>query len=482
MDKPEKKTFAVPQTFNIRMRLRRVIDELVGNSSLVPPLSLDNLSDIAIQIIAEQQLSEDMKGWLMVEINNRFQRATVAAIPYEKRMLLLPQCLRNSLKCNAEIDELGLLCRRCDSCVIPNLEGMAEELGVMSMVAEGFTTVISLIDSGVISTVIGVGCLESLEKVFPLMIRNAVPGLAVPLNNAGCKDTDVDYHYVGEMIRMRDETFAEPIDYNAIKETVNGWFQSKTLTDVLYSQDPATLVAREWLLGEGKRWRPYLVAAVYTAVSGQDELTEDVRLAAFAVECFHKASLVHDDIQDNDLMRYGRQTVYATHGVPIAINTGDLLIGEGYRLLSQCRNSKALIALASEAHLALCKGQGLELDRRRRSMKLFIDELIELYRLKTVPAFETALVFGLICSQSDMELFPLMHDYADALGIAYQLQDDLDDAEETNIAETGQISVMIDTYRRKALEALSACRNPELKRLLFLLADKIINQSHTITT
>ncbi|MDR2563184.1 MAG: polyprenyl synthetase family protein [Prevotellaceae bacterium] len=483
MDKLEKKIFAVPQTFNIRMRLRSAIDEFVENSSLAPPLSLDNLSDIAMQIIDSQQLSVEMKGWLMVEINNRFQRATVAAIPYEKRMLLLPQCLRNSLKCSAEVDELGLLCRGCKMCLIPNFENIAEELGMMSMVAEGFTTVINLINSGIISTVIGVGCLESLEKVFPLMIRNAVPGIAVPLNHDGCKDTDVDYQYVIEILKMRAEIFSEYIDYNEIKETVNRWFQSKSLNDILHSQDPATLIARKWLLGEGKRWRPYLVAAVYRTVSEKVELTEDVRLAAFAVECFHKASLVHDDIQDNDLMRYGQQTVYAAHGVPIAINTGDLLIGEGYRLLSQCKNSMALIAVASEAHIALCKGQGLELDRRRRNIKLSENELIELYRLKTVPAFETALVFGLICSQSNMELLPIMHDYADALGIAYQLQDDLEDLEKIDNSETVQLfTTLIDTYRLKALATLSTCRNSELKRLLFLLADKIINQSNTPMT
>ena len=70
---------------------------------------------------------------------------------------------------------------------------------------------------------------------------------------------------------------------------------------------------------------------------------------------------MHDDIQDNDKERYGKPTINALYGVPIAINVGDILLGEGYRLLSQC-DARALTAVAADAHIALCKGQGMELE------------------------------------------------------------------------------------------------------------------------
>ena len=60
-----------------------------------------------------------------------------------------------------------------------------------------------------------------------------------------------------------------------------------------------------------------------------------VRRAAISIESFHKASLVHDDIQDGDEFRYGQPTLHIAHGVPTAINVGDYLIGLGYRLVSR---------------------------------------------------------------------------------------------------------------------------------------------------
>ena len=68
--------------------------------------------------------------------------------------------------------------------------------------------------------------------------------------------------------------------------------------------------------------------------------------AAIAVECFHKASLVHDDIQDKDEERYGQPTVHARYGEAMAINIGDLLLGEGYRLLASLPNKELLGVVA----------------------------------------------------------------------------------------------------------------------------------------
>jgi len=65
-----------------------------------------------------------------------------------------------------------------------------------------------------------------------------------------------------------------------------------------------------------------------------------VKRAAVAIETFHKASLVHDDIEDDDAYRYGHETLHRVHGVGTAINVGDYLIGLGYRCVS--RDRKAL--------------------------------------------------------------------------------------------------------------------------------------------
>ena len=98
------------------------------------------------------------------------------------------------------------------------------------------------------------------------------------------------------------------------------------------------------------------------------------RKVALAVECFHKASLIHDDIEDDDAERYGQQTIHAEHGIPVALNVGDLLVGEGYRLLAESAAPPHVIAqmirIASAGHRSLCLGQGAELcwSRNQRPM------------------------------------------------------------------------------------------------------------------
>ena len=86
-----------------------------------------------------------------------------------------------------------------------------------------------------------------------------------------------------------------------------------------------------------------------------------------AIEAFHKASLVHDDIEDDDLYRYGRETLHRTHGLGAAINVGDHLIGLGYQLLNSCRQdfdaetACDVSEKMAQPHIKLCDGQGAEM-------------------------------------------------------------------------------------------------------------------------
>lgn len=468
----DKQIYNVPQTYGERTRVRNLIDDFMNHQPLRPPLSIDDLVSLSDRLISEHTLDPAIKGWMMVEINNCIWRDTVASVPYDKRILLLPKCLSNSAKCKADVDELGLLCHRCSQCSIPDLQDKADSLGMMSMVAEGFTTVISLIENQVVDTVIGVGCLDSLERAFPLLINNAVPGLAIPLNISGCKDTNVDYAYVDQMISMQSEKEVYLLDYNHLKSTLNTWFSEENLNTILSASDDLTSrVAHEWLAGDGKRWRPYLLAATYMALTGNKNLPEEVQLAAIAVECFHKASLIHDDIEDNDTTRYGKQTVHTTHGEAIATNVGDLLLGYGYELLARCGNME-LVKVAAKAHADLCRGQGMELEWIAEPGPLTTDFVLQIFRLKTVPAFDVSLIMGVICAGGAQTLIDSLHRYSDALGIAYQLLDDLaDGGMATTIDHPRELA---EQHHREALEALHDITNTELKRLLFRVTKRIL--------
>src|SRR6478752_7352178 len=96
-------------------------------------------------------------------------------------------------------------------------------------------------------------------------------------------------------------------------------------------------IAYDFLARGGKYSRPFITLAAYDALTGghctqpdgadraREYLNDAVRRTALSIEAFHKASLVHDDIQDGDEFRYGQPTLHNQHGVPTAINVGDYL-------------------------------------------------------------------------------------------------------------------------------------------------------------
>src|SRR5207249_2092974 len=153
---------------------------------------------------------------------------------------------------------------------------------------------------------------------------------------------------------------------------------------------------------------------------------QDIRKLAVAIECFHKASLIHDDIEDNDALRYGEKTLHEEYGVPVALNVGDLLIGEGYRLIGTCEaapeQKAAMLTVAAEGQRQLCRGQGAELCWTREPKPLNSSQVLDIFRRKTAPAFEVALRLGAIYAGEQEDLAEVLGTYSEALGIAYQIR------------------------------------------------------------
>ena len=486
----------IPSSYNERRRLRQLAHVFVGDKSIQPPVALCDLEKLAAEFIDAYQLDAVLRDWLMVELHNGVWMSTVAKIPYERRLLLLPKCLRDSKRCEGEMDDLGLLCHRCGRCVIPDLQTLADRHGMLSMVAEGFTSVIELIRQHVVDAVVGVSCLDSLEKAFPLLVSHAVPGIAVALNDSGCSDTHVDTDYVAQLLPQRGDQTMDLLDYDLIRREVDRWFEPAVLAKVLTpATDATTKASLQWMLSGGSRWRPYLLAAVYAALTRPQQVgfPDELMRAAVAVECFHKASLVHDDIQDNDTERYGQPTVHVRYGLPMAINIGDLLLGEGYRLLASLSDKRMFEAI-SEAHVSLCLGQGAELSWKS-GQTITIDEVLQIFRQKTVPAFEVALKIGLLAAGGDPPTAMMLHNYSEALGIAYQLKDDLDDSDDeladkpsavnafrkqypdASVEDVkAKVAAMADDYHVRALTALADIHSFELKRLLFQATEKILKK------
>ena len=437
----------IPQTTIERNRVLQVARHYVAEFNPVPPMPTDELKQHADKLVEMLKCDPIYRDYIGVVLNNEMWRESLASVPYERRLLLLPKCLRVEAKCPAPFDEFGLLCKQCGLCTIQDLQAEAEKLGYAVLVAEGSAIVMSLIQTGKIEAIVGVSCLPVLERAFPYMEAAAIPGVAVPLLQDDCIDTTVDLDWVWEYIHLTSDDQTRRLDLGALRDEVDFWFSPASLDLIMGNAEGETeRIAREWLMRAGKRWRPFLAVSAYQALreDNNQPLPDNLRKIAVAVECFHKASLIHDDIEDNDAVRYGEKTLHEEYGVAIALNVGDLLIGEGYRLIGACKASaeqKAeMLLVAAQGQRQLCRGQGAELCWARSPQPLTSGQVLDIFRSKTAPAFEVALRLGSLYAgvEQHEEVSDVLRAYSEALGIAYQIRDDLSDLGETG--ETNDIA------------------------------------------
>ena len=424
----------IPQTRGERDELGRVIRRYVADYSPVPPMPMSELREHADRVIAMTGCPEKYRDYIAVILNNEAWREQLATIPYERRLLLMPKCLRVEAKCPAPFDEFGLLCKKCGLCSIQDLQEEAERLGYAVLVAEGSAIVMSIIQTGKIEAIVGVSCLSVLEKSFPHMEAAAIPGIAIPLLQDDCADTNVDLDAVWEYIHLTGDDQTRRMDLDGIREEVDAWFTPAALDEILGPAASETeRIGRSWLGKSGKRWRPFLTVCTHDAFRGASSgpRSTGLRKLAIAVECFHKASLVHDDIEDDDATRYGEKTLHEEHGIPVALNVGDFLLGEGYRLIAECdapAEAKAqMLSIAALGHRTLSLGQGAELCWARSPQPLTPLQVVEIFRQKTAPAFEVALRLGALYAGETGDVHEVLSKYSEALGIAYQVRDDLED-------------------------------------------------------
>jgi geranylgeranyl diphosphate synthase type II len=254
---------------------------------------------------------------------------------------------------------LGLDCKKCGACEVGDFRTKAEELGYKVLVSEGTPIVLKIIVSGHIDAIVGVACLNVLEKAFDKVLLAGIPCIATPLLSSNCKNTSVDNDWVFESIGVHTPPPDQKTKtYMHLMRAANALFEESELSRLVPRPrasspegDPLRKhenIAYDFLSRGGKRSRPFITLAAYDALKGAPatlsetgwELPDAVKRAAVAIESFHKASLVHDDIEDDDAYRYGHETLHRVHGVGTAINVGDYLIGVGYRSVS--RDRKAL--------------------------------------------------------------------------------------------------------------------------------------------
>src|SRR5438067_402749 len=208
-------------------------------------------------------------------------------------------------------------------------------------------------------------------------------------------------------------------------------------------QAPVPAAMRYSLLSTGKRLRPTLVFAAAEAVGGGVAAERVADLAA-AVEVVHAYSLVHDDLpcMDNDDLRRGRPTAHRAFDVPRATRAGYDMVALAARVMTRGLSTLALSdARRREIALELFRaagaggmigGQALDLEAEAKSLPM--DALEEVHRRKTGALIAASCVIGGLSAGEDASRTHIeaLRSYGDAIGLAFQIADDVLDATATS--------------------------------------------------
>lgn len=234
----------------------------------------------------------------------------------------------------------------------------------------------------------------------------------------------------------------------------------------------------------GKRIRAFLYLETKKMFS---QITDenDYKLA-LALEFIHAYSLVHDDLpaMDNDDFRRGQPSVHKKYGEDIGILTGDALLNEAAIILFDLAKSNASFIKAGSyilqraSRFGMIGGQVIDL---RRGASYDLDYLLDVYKKKTSDLFKAACVPAGIVSGVDEEIIGKIETFAENLGLAFQIQDDLledtyeDELNILNVMSKDEALVLLDKVNERAKDSIKDFQNNEV---LSYLIDYLSSRSY----
>ncbi len=225
--------------------------------------------------------------------------------------------------------------------------------------------------------------------------------------------------------------------------------------------EPASLyeAARHLLVAGGKRLRSLIVLLATQAVGGD---IEDALPFAVAMELVQTASLLHDDVIDDDVLRRGVETAHRKFGTRIAILAGDLLVAEAMSLIGE-RATPELLAMIGKAGIMLCEGEASDLLMEiTDSESVSVRRYLAMAERKTASLLRVAAGVGAVVGGGTTEQRDALMEYARKIGLAFQIRDDV-----LNLTSTPDVtgkSVLSDlkwkTSNYVVIHCLEHCSQP----------------------
>lgn len=165
-----------------------------------------NFATASEAIAKKLGLSERWIEYTHVEFRNRLNEIAYKKVPYKRRILLLPHCLRNSKECKAEYGPEGLQCTECGKCKLSQLVKEARKLGYKGVfILPGGSMVENIVKKYKPRAVLGVACYKEVMLGFDTLKKEEIAVQGVLLTRAGCINTDVNVDDVIEKMKLIKE-------------------------------------------------------------------------------------------------------------------------------------------------------------------------------------------------------------------------------------------------------------------------------------
>lgn len=219
----------------------------------------------------------------------------------------------------------------------------------------------------------------------------------------------------------------------------------------------------------GKRLRPILLLLATDIFGGN---VKESLSAALAIEYFHNFTLIHDDVMDKAPVRRGFITIHEKYNLNTAILSGDVLMIKACEYLAKVNPIyfKKVFDIYTKTAIEVCEGQQYDIDFETKTTVTH-DEYIEMIRLKTSVLLAAAMKIGAILGHADETSANLMYKYAENLGIAFQIQDDILDCygNEKLVGKQAGGDIIQNKKTLLLIEALQRCKQNNDVRLEHLL-------------
>lgn len=259
-------------------------------------------------------------------------------------------------------------------------------------------------------------------------------------------------------------------DWQAVQERISGSLHSDIS---LLNMTNASILSNS-----GKQMRP-LMALLFARACNDGKITEATIRYAASAELLHNATLLHDDVADDSTQRRGVPTIMSLMGPSVAVLIGDYWLVKALDIiLADAPSDHRVIKIFSKTLSALAEGELLQLQKAQNGDTQEEDYLRIIYN-KTASLFEAACLSAVLSVGGSEEMEKAAIDYSYALGIAFQIQDDiLDYAGTDSVGKPLGVDVLEQKITLPLLGALANVSIHEQKHVRALVNDIVDNPGH----